>query len=64
MPPEAPVLGRDHRVDEVRRHAVRGDHAAELVATPGEGLPVAVQERDRAARAAVHEVGEGGREET
>ena len=40
----APVLGRDHRVDEVGRHVLGRHHAPELVAPPGEGLAVAVQQ--------------------
>ena len=54
---EALVLGRDDGVPEVRRDRPGGDHAAVLLAPPGEGVAVAVEQRDGPARAPVGERG-------
>jgi nitrogen regulatory protein PII len=56
---EAAVLGREDRVAQVRRDGVGRDLAAELLAPPGEDLSVAVEHRDRPARAAVEHGGVG-----
>ena len=59
VPVEAPVLGGDDGVDEVRRDVLGPGHP-ELLAAPGEGLAVGVDERHRAALARVEQVVEVG----
>ena len=54
VPVEAPVLGRDDRVHQVRRHLVR-DRDPELLPAPGEGVAVGVDQRHRPALARVEQ---------
>ena len=55
MPVEAPVLGRDDRVDQMRAHVLGPGHAV-LLAPPGEGVAPGVDQRDRSAVAAVDQL--------
>ncbi|MPL60708.1 hypothetical protein SDC9_06269 [bioreactor metagenome] len=52
---EAPVLGGDDGVAQVGRDVLGGDLAAEGLAAPGEDFAAAVEQRDRAAVAAVEQ---------
>jgi hypothetical protein len=58
MPVKAFVLGRDHRIAQIGRDIVRGDIAAKGLAAPGKDLTLVVKQRDRAARAAVQQIGD------
>ena len=60
MAVEAFVFCGDDRVFENRGHAFRANRAAKLIATPGKDQAVTVQKRHRAARAPVHQIGDGG----
>ncbi len=56
MPVKAPVFGGDDGVAQVFGHGLRRDHPAVLVAAPGEGLAVPVEQRDRASGTAIHQI--------
>ena len=60
---EAPVLGRDDGVFQMRADRAGGDDAAEGLAPPGENLAVAVHHGDGPLRAVIQQVGEGGKVE-
>ena len=55
MPEIALVLGRHHRVAQMRRYGFRRHEPAELVAAPGKDIALVVQHRDRAVFPRIHQ---------